>query len=651
MELLRRFSSKVFLFIFLVAAGAVISAHLFFPQFQVFPLKQLTLKSGSWFTSEILHIHNFFLMDLGVVDANGDGNLDLFTINHDKRQSLLLGDGQGIFNDDVLSDWGLDQNRNFPGWENQTSKPKIDTPGLYIYQGPELTIRTHQLEDINAIQGQIQRIGPGISIITNDLFDVEFQEETLPTGLINSILDFTTSTDSSLVVDLKKLASMPLLLKLDESIPLERVFVGHQKIHPSSHKIVLQCQDRHGMAWADYDGDSDLDVFISRGAIKGRIQDYPYKFNEELMTRQGLRFSDLADARGIVKDSCPGRQVAWNDVNKDGLLDLYVVCGRRPPNQSPNQLFMQQFDGTFVNVAENVGLAIPGDGIFAWLDVEGDGDSDLLWVNRKGTYELYINNAGKFKPHSINSSINSIAAQLSVADYDNDGDPDVFVASYQGNTLLVNDNGDYKSVQPRSLGLADRSRAASWVDYDNDGLTDLYILPNGLYRQTSDHKFVAAKLLSYRFLSRIFDGRSNWVDVDNDGDRDLIIGVRFNKPLWKKLPLLHQLPFGQNIDSWRVELYRNVESKKHWLEVKLIGSNTNRQAIGARVTVTTPNGEQLQQVGQNEGTRYSQGHYRLYFGLGTNSKAHSVRVTWADGTIQDLANVEADRILTITKKE
>lgn len=81
--------------------------------------------------------------------------------------------------------------------------------------------------------------------------------------------------------------------------------------------------------------------------------------------------------------------------------------------------------------------------------------------------------------------------------------------------------------------------------------------------------------------------------------------------------------------------------------IELSGKDGNRQAIGARVEVTTSDGVQLQQVGQSEGSRRSQGHYRLYFGLGKIKMIDSVRVFWPDGTLKELEALESDRLLTV----
>jgi hypothetical protein len=86
-------------------------------------------------------VHHLF--DLGVVDADGDGTLDVFTSNHNYRQVLLLSDGRGGHRD-VLTEWGLDQNRDFPHWEQSFAAPAMDKPGLYVYWlGETLVLRTH----------------------------------------------------------------------------------------------------------------------------------------------------------------------------------------------------------------------------------------------------------------------------------------------------------------------------------------------------------------------------------------------------------------------------------------------------------------------------------------------------------------------------
>ena len=112
-----------------------------------------------------------------------------------------------------------------------------------------------------------------------------------------------------------------------------------------------------------------------------------------------------------------------------------------------------------------------------------------------------------------------------------------------------------------------------------------------------------------------------------------------NVPKWERRP-----------KKWKLTLYKNTSSTNHWLELKLVGLGGNHQAIGAKVILETPNGKILQEVGNAEGSHYSQGHYRLYFGLGAHNKVSSVTVIWNDGHSQSITNPEADRLLIIEEQ-
>ena len=111
---------------------------------------------------------------------------------------------------------------------------------------------------------------------------------------------------------------------------------------------------------------------------------------------------------------------------------------------------------------------------------------------------------------------------LTVADYDADGDLDLFSASKHGNSLLVNRGGSYAPIDPESVGLPRESITANWVDYDNDGLPDLQIVPQGIFRQRTDHSFEHTGLFALnpeQYVAAI----CNWFDRDNDGRQDLLM--------------------------------------------------------------------------------------------------------------------------------
>ena len=128
----------------------------------------------------------------------------------------------------------------------------------------------------------------------------------------------------------------------------------------------------------------------------------------------------------------------------------------------------------------------------------------------------------------------------------------------------------------------------------------------------------------------------------------MVIALNENRTVW----LWWEKPFKSDRDifKWDIRTYLNTATENHWLQIKLIGSKGNRQAIGASVTVVTPDGQQTQMVGSNDGAFFSQGHYRLYFGLGSNKSVNSINIRWPDNQQQVLENVPGDALLVIERK-
>jgi hypothetical protein len=373
----------------------------------------------------------------------------------------------------------------------------------------------------------------------------------------------------------------------------------------------------------------------------------------------------VANEVGIDKRGCSGRKATWVDYNNDGLLDLFVNCQERGyvAGVYPKQFYEQKANKRFVDVAADVGLDISGHEIidFVWFDADDDGYIDLLTSEDTGFY-LYRNRGGKSfarefigRPKFIRAGNPQLKGEtdtywfvdgkLVVADFRGNGKLDVFSASKTGNALLVNDGkGRFSIVDPATLGLPGESATASWVDFDNDGLVDLYSVPQGLFRQRRDHTFEATGLLTLpprKYMAAI----ANWADFDNDGRRDLLLALNENFSLWRWWEKLYKTSEDRFV--WKLVAYRNVGKLSHWLQVRLAGKPGNPQAIGARVTVQTADGLQTQQVGLNDGAFFSQGHYRLYFGLGSHSRAGLVRIRWPDGQVEELRNIDGDRLHVI----
>jgi len=621
--------------------------------------------NGKWFVSIPPPLTDVVrLFDLGVADVNGDDRLDIYTSSHHFRQLLLLADGKGGYRD-VLSEWGLDQSSEFPEAELSFAAPTLSDAGVYVYWfGSNVVIVTHRAKELGQWKGSL-RLHDSLKIVKNDGYVVNLQPQVAEGA--EARIDFVPQADGVLVLAPGG-QGLPLVFDFVDGITPKQIFVGRRKVSPSSTSFKLAMQDRHAMAWADINDDGKLDVFVTRGAVGGTLRALPGNVargvkDELLVSQPDGRYRDVTVGSGIEKRDCSGRHAHWVDFDGDGRLGLFVNCYDRQnvPGDYPKQLYQQDAAGRFRDVAADVGLAIPRQqiGSFAWVDLDNKGLPDLVTFQDEGFF-VYHNRGGHFEKETIQlRSLNGAErightegsewffdGKVTVADFNLDGYPDLFSASKRGNALIVNKGGKLTVVDPTTVGLPARSFTADWVDYDNDGLPDLFTFPQGLYRQRPDHTFEHTGILEFD-PNEYRAALANWLDMDNDGKRDLLLAVDRNPEFrhwWQRFFKAKDAPKG-----WEILLFRNVGAKNHWLEVRVEGTKGNRQAIGARVSVATPAGIQTADVGSAEGAFFSQGHYRLYFGLGPHAAADAVRIRWPDGHTREMKNVQGDRLLVVGK--
>lgn len=615
------------------------------------------------------------IFDMGIVDANGDGLLDIFTSNHNYREYLLLADGHGGYRD-VVSEWGLDQSPAMSGWVQAAQAPAIDQPGLYVYWVDDtLHFVSRGLGKGVRAKGTLSVFSP-VEHVKNEGFQAESRTVSKPADrLVQTTTTFEASGDAHLVLYIKSRGG-PFRFAFDESLPQNKIFMGLRKASPAASALSLSTQDRHGMAWADINRDGQPDLFVTRGAIGGTLRTFPEPIRrsiaDELFVSEGGKppLREASRAAGIEKKDCSGRHVKWVDFDRDGRLDLFINCQDRGnvPGGYPKQFYRQHAPGYFSDVAAATGLALPDYQLidFAWLDADDDGDVDLLTHEDTGYY-LYRNAGekftrefmlrGKFERADVKGLKGNtydywqFDGKLSVADFDSDGDLDAFVASKKGNALLVNDGGRFRSGNLAVLGLPAKSVAAAWIDYDNDGRPDLHTVPEGIFHQDKARTFDATGFLALpdnKYQAAII----NWFDRDNDGAMDVLIALQDNATLWRwwEKPFKSANVKGEDDRfKWKILAYRDIGKQNHWLQLNLVGAAGNPQAIGARVTVESPAGTQIQEVGASEGAYLSQGHYRLYFGLGAADTASVVRIRWPDGRVQALHRLKGNAMHTIVQ--
>ncbi len=373
-----------------------------------------------------------------------------------------------------------------------------------------------------------------------------------------------------------------------------------------------------GATWGDYDNDGDLDLYVTR-----------YNQSNLLYANNGDgTFTEVSAAAG-VDNAGDSTSAAWVDYDIDGLLDLFVVG-----EWSANALYRNNGDGTFSDVATAAGLADGGwqreEGV-AWGDYNNDGMPDLYIAN-DGPNPLYRNNGdGTFTEVGGLSGVADPRFSRGAAwgDFDNDGDLDLYVTNYLDESALYrNDGGTFTDVSA-AAGVNDPGGGIGVTlgDYDNDGYLDIFIVnsgPNALYLNNGDGTFTQHPGLTH-------DGNAHGVasaDYDNDGDLDVYVTNREDG--------------NPNL------LYRNRGNANHWLHVRLVGSHSNADGIGARVRVVSGGMSQIREVNGGSGFA-SQDSLPAEFGLGTQGNTVTLEVTWPSGVVDTLTGIAVDQVVTVTE--
>ena len=433
----------------------------------------------------------------------------------------------------------------------------------------------------------------------------------------------------------------------------------------------------HTGAWADFDADGDLDLYIAASGQPGILLK-----NEGAIGLQAVQAGDLSNSTATAV-AC-----VWADYDNDGKIDLLLVHRHAAPS-----LWRNQGDGTFLQ-NHSSGLVVGTGESYgaAWADYDGDGALDLFVINTWGANQLYRNNHdGTFTRILTGPIVTEPGAGVGCAwgDYDNDGRPDLFVANgnNENNRLYHNDGeGNFTRVTVGAI-VNDRgeSESAAWGDFDNDGWLDLFVAnrlgPNFLYRNNGDSTFT--RVTEGPVATDV--GESNgcaWADFDNDGALDLFVsnwqgapnflyrnrgqgqfervttgsiasdvascvGVAWGDYDGNGFPDL----FVANLDGPSL-LYRNSGNRNHWLGVKCIGLSSNRNGIGAKVFVRPTEGVHPGQVRQiASGTGWGSSGTEAHFGLGPLGGRSIVRVEWPSGQIQELIDVVADQVLSVVEPD
>jgi enediyne biosynthesis protein E4 len=427
-----------------------------------------------------------------------------------------------------------------------------------------------------------------------------------------------------------------------------------------------------GVCVGDYDNDGDSDLFLNN-------------FGANLLYRNNGdgTFTDVTRAAGVAAGDQVGAGACFLDIDADGHLDLFVAnyiqftfpkheishmngfpayVGPLHYPSSANVLFHNNGDGTFTDVSVASGIAElrgAGMGVIA-ADLDNDGDTDIVVGNDlRPDFVLQNDGTGKFREVGAilglaYDAFGNVQGSMGVecADWDNDGWLDVYITPYQRQlcTLFQNRRGAYFEDVARQTGAATGTYPhVKWgvgmIDLDNDAHRDLFIAcghlidnvqqfdsttrynaPNIVLRNTGQGKFVnvsdqCGDGLKPELSSRgaVFD------DLDNDGDLDGVI---------------------LNSRSSPTVLRNDSTGNHHWLQVQLRGSKSNRDGIGARVTVRSGDLSQIDEVHSGRSYQSDFGK-RLQFGLGRRSTVDEIQVRWIGGGVDTVRNVGVDQLVLI----
>jgi enediyne biosynthesis protein E4 len=427
-----------------------------------------------------------------------------------------------------------------------------------------------------------------------------------------------------------------------------------------------------GVAVGDYDNDGRPDLFVTN---YGR--DILYHNNGD------GTFTDVTDRAGVGGGGW-STSACFVDYDQDGWLDLlvsrYVLwdfannphCGGYKPGERgychPDQfkpathlLYRNNRDGTFSDVSRESGLAAhPGYGLgVAFNDYDGDGRPDLFIANDNSAQQLFRNlGNGKFEEVALSAGLafdedgrTFSGMGVDFADYNNDGWPDVMISTLANERYAIFENRKGSFVYatgPSGLGAISATHSGwglRFFDFDNDGWKDLFV-GQGHVMDNVESTFPGLRYLeppvmihNERGILRDVSKASGepfripramrgvaFGDIDSDGMIEIAVNV-LNGPAM----LLKAQPVAGN----------------HWLLINTVGSESNRDGIGARVRLVSGSGWEQFGLVTTAGSYLSASDKRVHFGLGREKSIALLEVLWPSGAKQRLENVAADQTLTV----
>ena len=423
----------------------------------------------------------------------------------------------------------------------------------------------------------------------------------------------------------------------------------------------------------DYNNDGLKDIFVLRGAWKGRFGKEP---NSLLRNNGNGTFTDVTEQSGLLSFH-PTQTATWADFNNDGWLDVFIgneTSSKVDPN--PCELYMSNGNGTFREVAIKAGCDVVAfvKGVTSG-DYNNDGLTDVFLSTLNGA-KILLQNQGvqngeiKFKDVSVEAGLSANRASTFPTwfwDYDNDGWLDILICSYDFHKSLAwysaaealhmpvdagriflyrnNHNGTFEEVSSKvGLNKIAFAMGSNFGDIDNDGFLDIYLgtgnpqytslVPNKMFKNLGGKSF--ADITTSARVGNLQKGHGvSFADIDNDGDEDIYI----------------EMGGAYNGDAYQNSLYINPgQNDNHWIDISLQGVQCNRAAIGAKIKVTfIENGKERSVYRDvNSGGSFGSSPLMQHIGIGQAATVQKVDIIWPGSkSVQTLQNLKANEHLII----